>query len=1045
MSLINYWPSKAEVNDCIKPEAEGAHNAVLLAVHQPSPLSYQIEKGPKVATTEDELYRFFMTPDVPMGVHVMPITGKSGVGKSHMVRMLAARLQAEDSEGKYVVIRIPKSASLRHVVELILAPLPDERYAKVKEEFKKAMTGIDVADATISFQGQLEIALKAKAAELRQDAKANPSNTTLKQRLGHAEKLSRFMGDPIVVEHFREHVFPRIVTRAVAGQQAPGGEELVEDFTVADFILPDAIDLDMAAKSTRDYYDAILRTNNNAGMRVAVEVLNGKVVDQAVRQLFQLHEAIGGMTLQDVILEIRRLLLVDGRELVVLVEDFKALTGIQETLLNVLIQEGVRDNERQFATMRSAIAVTDGYLEGQDTIATRAKRQWTVESDLNSEEEVLRRTKRLVASYLNAARWGYQELVRRYTLRAPDWSSNQAWIEPFIADDSDADLAAFGHIDGIPLFPFTELAIERLARPVLARAGGTLAFNPRAVIDHVLRNVLLIGRDDYSKQLFPPPSLLAPAASAEVAHWLSTLHVSDEERRRYARLVTIWGNAPTTKADLGRIPPEVYHAFNLKPPGIAAPPPPPPIATPTPVPPPAGGNRPEPIGTGVDVPPPAAPAVRQEDKQVAEWRATLENWVQNNIRLEQGVASQVRKALEQAINDRIDWNAERCTSFALGSNRISIPLAAGETGLLSDALKIAPDHHDPDGRLRTELIALLRFYQFYKRQANYEEVDDDLARIANLVQRLMPQALAIVRNVVKTRARTTSKLLSMNSRLVGLLERGQTPEGLSTFLFAEAKLPNPLPIGAPQPVQEWRQLQESALAIRAKLTDMVLEHSGCFQGSGKTAYGVDITRLLEAAAAEGDKLDLDSLSDLDPSVNSVLPLMRDAPVSVRAKRVLTEARQLQQVLQSQLGDNFDKNQIADAFKELTDGMQGTWLESEMGLNSAAFKRLVEDFRASAVRDTLTTLQQAVTQLDGDKVDGKGLSRIAQLDINPLITAHRFILTARNVTNVAKRRADSRYGATKDIDVGAEADKIRATFDSLLGDMDALEGKGEQAC
>ncbi|WP_449406164.1 protein DpdH [Massilia phosphatilytica] len=430
------------------------------------------------AITEDELYRYFMTPDVPMGVHVMPITGASGVGKSHMVRMLAARLQAEDSEGKYLVIRIPKSASLRSVVELILEPLPDERYAKVKDEFKKAMTGVDIADATISFQGQLEIALKALASELRQQAKANPSNSVLRQRLGHAEKLSRFMGDPIVVEHFREHVFPRIVKRAVAGQHALEVAEPVDDFTAADFELPDSIELGKAAESTQSYYESVLLTNNKAGIQVAVDVLNGKVVDQAVRQLFKLHEAIGGMTLQDVILEIRRLLLIDGRELVILVEDFKALTGIQETLLHVLIQEGVRDNERKYATMRSAIAVTDGYLAGQDTIATRAKRQWIVESDLNSEEEVLLRTKRLVASYLNAARWGYEELVRRYKQRTRDWSSQQTWVETFIDHDStDGALSAFGHIDGIPLFPFTELAIERLARSALTRAG-TLVFTP---------------------------------------------------------------------------------------------------------------------------------------------------------------------------------------------------------------------------------------------------------------------------------------------------------------------------------------------------------------------------------------------------------------------------------------------------------------------------------------------------------------------------------------------------------------------------------------
>lgn len=1042
MNLMKYWPSKEAVNDCIKPEAEGAHDAVLLAVHQPSPLSYRIEHGPKVATTEDELYRYFMTPDVPMGVHVMPITGASGVGKSHMVRMLAARLQAEDSEGKYLVIRIPKSASLRSVVELILEPLPDERYAKVKDEFKKAMTGVDIADATISFQGQLEIALKALASELRQQAKANPSNSVLRQRLGHAEKLSRFMGDPIVVEHFREHVFPRIVKRAVAGQHALEGTEPVDDFTAADFELPDSIELGKAAESTQSYYESVLLTNNKAGIQVAVDVLNGKVVDQAVRQLFKLHEAIGGMTLQDVILEIRRLLLIDGRELVILVEDFKALTGIQETLLHVLIQEGVRDNERKYATMRSAIAVTDGYLAGQDTIATRAKRQWIVESDLNSEEEVLLRTKRLVASYLNAARWGYEELVRRYKQRTRDWSSQQAWIETFIDHDStDGALSAFGHIDGIPLFPFTELAIERLARSALTRAG-ILVFTPRFVIDHVLRNLLLIGRDAYASQQFPPPSLLAPPASAEVAEWLSTLPVSADQRQRYARLVTIWGDSPATRGDLGRIPTQVYEAFGLQSPGIAAPAPRP---KPGPSPAPGARGRTESLDTGADVARTTVSVARPEDKLVTDLRATLENWVQNGVRLDQGVANLIRKALDQAISDRIDWNAERCTSFAFGSNRISIPNAGGETTLSSDAIKIAPDHRDPDGRLRTELIALLRFYQFYKRKTDYEEVDDDLARIANLVQRLMPQALATIRNLVKTRARTASKLLSTNSRLLGVLDRGQTPLGLSSFLFAEPNLPSTLPPDAALPLQEWRQLQDSALAIRGKLTAILLEHSGCFQSDGNTAYGVDITRLLENVPADGEKPDLERLENIEPGITSALGKMSEASLGVRAKRVLTEAARLQEVLQKDLGDNFDKNQVVAALKDLVDGMGGTWSNEQMGMTSAAFKRLGDEFRENAVKEAQTTLQQAAVQLDGDKADGKGLSRIAQLDINPLIVAHRFVLMARKVVTVVKVRADSLHGATKEIDVEAEANRIRAAFDSLLGDIDILEAEGEQEC
>jgi len=138
MTLLNYWPSSKEINHCINNEAEGAHDAVLLAVHQPTPLSYRvISSDRKSETTEEELFNYLVSEDVPSGAHLVPITGSSGVGKSHMVRVLAARLQSINSDGRYVIIRIPKSASLRNVVELILAELPGDDYSEVRESFQK--------------------------------------------------------------------------------------------------------------------------------------------------------------------------------------------------------------------------------------------------------------------------------------------------------------------------------------------------------------------------------------------------------------------------------------------------------------------------------------------------------------------------------------------------------------------------------------------------------------------------------------------------------------------------------------------------------------------------------------------------------------------------------------------------------------------------------------------------------------------------------------------------------------------------------------------
>jgi len=531
---------------------------------------------------------------------------------------------------------------------LILEPLPDEGYAHVKQAFKTAMADVDIDTAAISFQANLEIALRDLAADLRQELRANPTNQLCKQKLGHAEKLPKLMADPMCVEHFRLSVFPKIVKRVVAGHHEADGVARVEDFTAADFELPDTIELGKAAFTTQHYYQTVLRANNGTGMRIVADLLNGRVLDQAMRLLFQLHEAMGGMSLQDVIIEIRKLLLRDERELVILVEDFKALTGIQDTLLHVLIQEGVRDGKRELATMRSAIAVTDGYLAGQDTIATRAKREWIVESQLANEEEVLDRTKRLVASYLNAARWGHLKLENHYAKQGKNWSSDGAWIEPFVDGDvpDSNELAAFGAVDGVPLFPFTDLAIERLARMALTQ-GDALVFTPRFVIDHVLRNVLLDGRVAYDSGVFPPAGLVAPRASAEVEQWLVGLHVSSEQRRRYTQLVTIWGNEPVTRAEVGRIPPLVFKAFGLESPGIAAPPR---LALPT---------RTESANNDIR----GVPSPHFETSPVAELRVALENWVKKEVRLDQNTASQIRAALELAITERIDWNAERCVKL----------------------------------------------------------------------------------------------------------------------------------------------------------------------------------------------------------------------------------------------------------------------------------------------------------------------------------------------------------------------------------------------
>lgn len=1027
MSLLQYWPVAEEINACIKHEAEGVHDAVLLAVHRPSPLSYKlISSGEKFDASEEELFKYLVSEDVPSGTHVVPITGSSGVGKSHMVRILNARLHSINEDGRYVVIRIPKSASLRRVVELILEKLPEEEYAQVRAEFKKALTeDLDIETAVIRFQRELDISLGQLAKELESRVKANPRETAIKEQWGHAAALSKFMGDAILVDHFRSNVFPRFVQRAIAGQNQIENEALVKDFLPEDLVIPDSIDISKAATPTIAYYNRNLLSRDGEGLKSAARLLNDNMlVDQAIRQLFSLHQSLGGMTLQEVILEIRRRLRDQGRELVVFVEDFKALTGIQDILLKVLIQEGVRDGVQDLATMRSVIAVTDGYLDTEDTIATRAKREWKVESELASPDEVLSRTKALVAAYLNAARWGFKHLVRHFEA-SKDKNTQSAWIGPYMDPDGSDDahtLAAFGYEDDIPLFPYTQSAINQMARSALTR-NNTLVFTPRFIIDNVLRTLLLEGRTAFAQGQFPPPSINAPPPSAEIAQWLSSLPVSLEIRERYRRIVSIWGNSPRTAHDVGYIPKEVFDAFKLDRPNVefkAAP-------------------KPEPKNPPDQGQPPTTIQTRPEDDMLRE---TLEKWVRGE-RMPQTVANQIRISIAAALNRRIDWTSERCEKIAIERTHISIPLSAGEGNLSSNPIKIAESHEDHSGQVRSELLAVTRLHHLQSGKHTYDGADDDMVWISNLVDRLMPQAISILRSKTQQRLIASVRLLQTNSQLLGLSLRGKSLGSVAPFLFGKTGAPKPATDGSNSVFVDWSVIQDQAQKIRPELIQIVALCCGCFQGvNGKIPYSLDMERV--ASAIQDDRV-VQTSNDLELSneLRTTLSTMGEARVTPLAQRFLKEATSIKNKMIIEFGENFEKQEIVDELKGLADqfSSSGAWPTDEIGMGAIAFKNRCDEFRASAIRESLSMLLNVIEE-GGGQVDPQFLSKIGRLDANPLTIAIGFSEVARKVVRSAEKRASALESQFEGIDPKAQVDEILEQFNILLAKLDTFSNEGE---
>jgi hypothetical protein len=1042
MSLLNYWPTHSEIDLCIKSEAESAADEVLLAVHQEFPLVYatvgpdgRVVPDSRREASEDDLMNHLLG-SAPEGSLVVPITGASGVGKSHLIRMLDARLRRHPKASRYLIIRIPKSASLRRVVELILdaEPLQRPEYSAVRFEFEKALADVPLSRAVILFQAELRIALGEYATIVQHQLQQSPTDENLKSRLGIALGMPSFLGDAATEDYFYKQVFPRIIHRSVEGLKDASAliDPADSQFKPTDFDLPDDVEITGAAISVQKFYQLKLSTQGGRGKLIAADVLN-QVVDQATRQLYQLNGSLGGKTLGDIIGDIRSLLLAEDplKELIILVEDFAALVGIQETLAKILIQHGQTAGERTHATIRSVIAVTDGYLAGRDTLATRAGREWIVESRFESEAEVLLRTKLLVAFYLNAARHGEAALKTFYRSASHDPVDKMKLAAvPIYSDGSgenEALLEAFGTIKGVPLFPFTENAIECLARSKL-EAGNSLVFNPRFVIKNVIRELLINGRESYVSGQFPPPSVSGKTATSEVAQWLGSQNFSPDLRNRYERFVSVWGNEPTTPADFSRIPSAVYEAFKLPPPQVKDEP-----ATKIKVPQPT--TTAGPIST--QTPLPNDPQVRQ----YSAYKDALERWVRNSTMLEQRVANDIRKAIASLLNQRIDWNAERLLKREIKHNLFSLPNAAGEGSLDPDPIRVIETTVDPDGVLRSELLALLRYVSIYNETTSYDESDDDLARAANLIDRLQPLVIARVRASAKKQTKSAIALLSANSRLLGLLDKGRTPSAVSSFLFGDVESVLDLIDTAPQAFKDWRTMQRDALQIRPLLIDLVLETSGCFQGTGKKSHGVDIVGLVDDFANEVLAPNVTELPTLSSDLKTKISSMRASVVDARLKSVLDEAKILGEKITNQLGAEFDKQATIDVVKQVATDLKemGVWPTDSLGFSSNDFFALCDFFHNSAVKEALGTLRDVL--LDGFQsgdASARTVSRVAQMNINPLLTAENFISRSSQVIRAAKEHVQTMESKYEGVTPAQTAEALVETFDNLAADLARLQ-------
>ena len=780
-------------------------------------------------------------------------------------------------------------------------------------------------------------------------------------------------------------------------------------FVPEDLIIPDDWSPEIVKREVQRALQQLTQ-NDGASRPLAAEILQD-ALDPALRTVFQFSKALGQRTIEEIVDEIRQALLQDDKELVLLIEDFAALAGIQQPLLNLIIAESDYGGKRVRAPIRTALAVTDGFLPGRQTILTRAKQEWFIPNTEATPEAIVERLTNLAGRYLNAARWGADALQEQFKKKKVADLDN--WVvtfrEPLSAEDEDK-LSAFGTSrQGYPLFPLSKISIDTMCRREL-RVGNELRFNPRSFINVVLRETLNL-RPLYEAAAFPPPNFKAAAPPGVVVVALATRGWPQDQCKRIEAVLDYWAGNPASLAESPRIGRGVFDAFRLPWPfagkGDEPLPPPPPPPTPE------GRENP---------PTPEDPAPPTPEY--------IEAWATGNI--PEVKARSVRNLLEAALNERIDWGSTRVRGRRVDAGQIWLPFARIGNPSTEPKFSAADETRPLDHVLRAGLTALERWLAKGKSW-DYPRSEDDYPLAQQLLDRLESQVVAW--HVTSAERQATVALRVMHRQALLLrLSRSTDPQAPA---LSDYCAPLPKPLWTPDPADTRPQALVALAQVRAEearvaIKDVLTSAVGCHQGTGTIPHAVDFRRIKSAWRQDLPEAGAQMIKGEQGAARSAADEMLTR-IETLLTRCRTAIEPLLPGIRERLSDSENANLGPALMEQLGQARQAGLFPlttSNYEQSKQAIDKLSNNDARSLIRQALAFTPPAATA----KIEAR-LATWATLNMEHLLNVQEAIDYLDRTFRELERAADAQLKNTGGGDIGVMLAGLQSDLEQIVQEQD----------
>ena len=902
----------------------------------------------------------------------VPILGTSGTGKSHLVRWLYANIPKTKTRR---VLLIPKAeTNLRKIISQILEGMTGEKFDDYRRRLEQATGSLGEGEAREMLLNNIALSVGPNGPHRGTDLNEYQEYIV--------EELPNLLHDPLFRRHLLQDggIIHRLTVHILGNLQQVERIEERRGFTVDDLPL-NVTDFQRAGELARNFYSLLI--GDEELQTETVQWLNQNL-DEAIARVLSFN----GEDLFSLMLDVRESLADQNMELIILIEDFAKLQGIDKQLLEaLLVQPDVIPN-RKLCVLRSAVAMTTGYFEPlAPTVQTRVQFLVNLDVETGANQEMVQQEdiELFAARYLNAVRLSNSELMEWYNRIADDGDLSEQVPSACMLNECSHQQQcheAFGSAGGYGLYPFNSIAIRRM----LEQVSGKL-FNPRLLLKDVLRHTIESYSDHLARGEFPPPQLenhfAGPILSANVERELQ------KDMAHFARrkvLLKFWSMGDRVV----NLHPFIHEAFALPPLGGVA-----------------DGEKifsgggtagEEPAGQG------AGPGGLTLPERLEKNILLLDQWSNGN-ELPQTLTQTLRELIFNALSNYIDWDGELMGERFFRGNTglfrqagVNFRNQSTQLGAPGKVQLIIPLEGDSLAETAFVLQGLLK-YQYYGNW-NYPEGPTCLRLFAGCLEKWANHLLKQLRSPLKSGEQwdpvpAVVELLALGNGAAGLPTlRGEPVAQVSTILQ------QPPETGHEQRSTAWKSLIGEYISYHNALKDILLTRISCTKGGSSNVKVIDAAAVLHTlqGTETGNWLTARPPGDLRSEYNA-LEKMQQKFLNRLDNAMEEEKRHCLRWLKKMhdhLGNPINRQGLANRILQAMEEAQQAGVFSG---NRAELEKALWQFNTDRFDQCLS----AVSGLE--KAAGKAelLSKLGAIDPNTMATAERFVdLASRFLTNTEIR-------------------------------------------